>query len=92
MRKDDQLSGIVEADETFFPVSYKGNWKMMPKDRKSHHRGKEVKLRGVSHEQLCVPTCIDRTGKVFFKPSNTGKASTENISQVFNNKIKEASI
>ena len=91
MSKDEQLSGIVEADETFFPVSYKGNKKMMPKDRKSHHRGKEVKLRGVSHEQLCVPTCIDRTGKVFSKPSNTGKASTENISWALSNKIKKES-
>ena len=91
MTKDEQLSGIVEADETFFPVSYKGNNKRMPEYRKPHHRGKEVKLRGVSHEQLCVPTCIDRTGRVFSKPSNTGKASTENISWAFANKIKKAS-
>lgn len=38
------LDGIVEADETFFPVSYKGNHKnsktfVMP--RKAHHRGND---------------------------------------------------
>lgn len=44
MSDDVYLSGIAEADETFFPISYKGNHKnsmtfVMP--RKPHKRGKD---------------------------------------------------
>lgn len=56
------LSGVVEADETFFPLSYKGNHKrsktfQMP--RKPHKRGQSVKKRGLSREQVCVACMTD---------------------------------
>ena len=56
------LSGVVEADETFFPLSYKGNHKFsktfkMP--RKPHKRGQSVKKRGLSKEQVCVACMTD---------------------------------
>ena len=45
-----QLKGIVEADEVFFRVSYKGS-RHLP--RKAHKRGGSVKKRGHSREQVC---------------------------------------
>ena len=56
------LSGVVEADETFFPLSYKGNHKSsktfkMP--RKPHKRGQSIKKRGLSKEQVCVACMVD---------------------------------
>ncbi|MDR0828196.1 MAG: IS1595 family transposase, partial [Desulfovibrio sp.] len=55
-----ELSGIVEADETFFRVSYKGSRNI---DRKSRRRGGEVHKRGLSTEQVCVVCSIERDSK-----------------------------
>ena len=51
------LDGTVEADETFFNVSYKGNHKnsrqfIMP--RKAHKRGNNIHRKGLSSEKVCV--------------------------------------
>ena len=57
----DELSGVVEMDETFFAESFKGNhkkgnpnWTAPRKSGKSRKRGKQVEYRGISHEQVCV--------------------------------------
>ena len=55
------LAGTVEADETFFNVSYKGNHKnsrqfTMP--REAHKRGSDVHTSGLSSEKVCVPCMI----------------------------------
>lgn len=84
-----ELDGIVEMDETFFPVSYKGNHKMskfeMP--REAHHRGKEIHTRGLSHEQVCVPCAVNRSGLSIAKVSNLGRVSAANIHGVFDGRI-----
>ena len=54
------LDGIVEADETFFNVSYKGNHKKsrqfkMP--RKAHKRGNAIHRKGLSSEKVCALCC-----------------------------------
>ena len=54
-----KLSGIVEADETYFPLSYKGKKRGMP--RRAHKRGSEIRVRGISKQQVCVLTAIDRS-------------------------------
>ena len=50
------VDGVVEMDETFIPLSYKGNHKkssfVMP--RPSHKRGKQIKKRGISNDQVCI--------------------------------------
>jgi transposase-like protein len=55
------VSGIVEMDETYLPESFKGNHAKsgftMP--RKARERGKQVKKRGLSFEQVCIGTAID---------------------------------
>ena len=53
------VSGLVEADEVFFAYSYKGT-KPTNMPRPSRHRGKEVKKRGISKEQVCVATALER--------------------------------
>ena len=53
-----KLSGLIEGDETFFSISYKGNHKKSDKfvmPRPAHKRGKQVHYRGLSHEKVCVP-------------------------------------
>lgn len=57
------LSGVVEADETYFRDSFKGSrgWKKgrPPTARKPRHRGKSAKT-GLSDEQVPVVAAIDR--------------------------------
>jgi len=60
------LSGIVEADETFFRLSYKGSrrWRsgQNPPDRSAKKRGSKAQKRGLSHEQVPVLVTRDRSG------------------------------
>ena len=50
------VDGVVEMDETFIPLSYKGNHKksgfVIP--RPSRKRCKQIKKRGISNEQVCI--------------------------------------
>ena len=73
-----ELSGIVEADETFFRVSYKDNRNMSGEEipRESRHRGGCSKRR-LSDEQACVPCAVTRDGLSIAKATNSGKASTQ---------------
>ena len=89
MHNSVELSGVVEADETFFAVSFKGNHKMdgfiMP--REAHKRGNDTHIRGISHEKVCVPCAVTQEGLSIAKPSNLGRVSTKNLSEVFSGHI-----
>jgi transposase-like protein len=65
-RRQPQLSGVVEADETFFRTSYKGHrgWKLgqAPENRPPRYRGGRALKPGLSGEQVPVVTAVDRTG------------------------------
>lgn len=84
------LNGIIEADETFFPVSYKGNHKkstfVMP--RKAHRRGKSTRTRGLSREQVCVPCAADRNGNSVSKIATLGRVRTKDLHGVYDGRIK----
>jgi hypothetical protein len=93
------LSGIVEADETYFRVSYKGNrqaFKNGSVDRKKRKRGTSIlhrnRKRGLSREQVCVPCAINRSGLSVSKISGLGKASHDGISSVISGHISKGSI
>lgn len=93
MDENTRLEGIVEADETFFPVSYKGNYKkssfILP--RKAHKRGSSTHIRGLSHEQVCVPCAIDRKGHSVSKIATLGRVKTKDLHMVYDGKIKAES-
>ena len=52
------LEGIVEADETYFRISKKGNRHL---NRKPYKRGGQDSPRGLSKKQVCVFTAADRS-------------------------------
>ncbi len=62
--KADNLEGIIEADETYFLKSEKGNKTLTRKARK---RGGKAKQRGLSKEQVCVFVSRDRHTNTFDK-------------------------
>ena len=53
------LTGIVEADETWFPLSFKGLRKL---PRPAHHRGHAIHQRGTGEDQVPVLVLRDRHG------------------------------
>lgn len=84
------LNGIIEADETFFRLPFKGNHKTsktftMP--RASHKRGEAISTKGLSKEQVCVPCAVDRTGLSIAKVSNLGRVATKNLHSVYDGRI-----
>jgi len=81
------LTGIVEADEAFVLLSYKGSrvWERAekglpvdadPPDRKARKRGGKAVKRGLSHEQVPVLVAADRSGACVSAvlPADTGEA------------------
>ena len=84
------LNGIVEGDETFFPLSYKGSH-ALPEGRKARHHGQKNHKRGVSKEQVCVPCAVNRKGLSIAKVTNLGHVSTENLKTAFLGRIEEGS-
>lgn len=88
------LDGIVEADETFFPISYKGNHSKnvnfnMPRD--AHKRGNMSNMRGISREKVCVPCAVNRTGLSIAQITNTGRASTKDLHRLYDGRINSES-
>ena len=77
------LDGTVEADETFFDVSYKGNHKRFDLPRKPHKRGHSVRTKGLSSEKVCVPCAVNEAGFCYARPGKTGKVSSECIKKIF---------
>lgn len=65
----DVLSGVIEADETFFVRSFKGHhgWKrgMPPENRAARPSAWGALKRGLSLGQVPVLTALDNTGGVF---------------------------
>lgn len=95
MQSEVKLNGVVEADETFFALSFKGNHKKsttftMP--RKAHKRGKDIHTRGLSHEQVCVPCGVNGTGLSVARISNLGRIGTKDLEFAFKNQIASDSI
>ena len=71
------FEGIVEADETFFAISYNGNhnesknFKMPRPPRKTAEKAKK---RGMSSEKVCVPCAVNRSGLSVAKIGNLGRS------------------
>lgn len=94
----DFLKGVLEMDETFFAESFKGNhkkgnphWVAPRNSGKSHMRGKEIDYRGISHEQTCVSTAIDRNGGLVVIPVCMGRLTTNALSTTYQNNIEQSS-
>ena len=90
-----KMDGIIESDETFFHLSYKGNHKKskhftMP--RKAHKRGSDIHTRGISHEQVCVPSAVNRNGLSIAKITNLGRVDKNAIEGLFKGRFNEGSI
>ncbi len=94
MADDVVLDGIIEADETFFALSYKGNHsksKTFTMPRKAHKRGHSTHVKGISKEEACVPCAVNRNGLSISKVANTGRVSTKDLHHIYDGRIKAGS-
>lgn len=85
-----RMKGIVEMDDTFFRVSYKGS---RPKGRRPHRRGTPSSKRGLSKEQVCVSCIVSRDTKVVYsKVSALGMSKAEDLKRAFEGRISKKAI
>ena len=92
MMKEVELDGVVEADETFLPISYKGNHRNFKLPRLSYQRGTPASKRGLSKEQVCVPCVVNLGGLSVAKISNLGKPKLADLQRVISGKIAKDSV
>lgn len=53
---------------------------------------KEIKLRGISHEQVCVTSAIDRNDSIVLECVCMGRISSADLKRAYNDKIDSQSI
>jgi len=75
-----KLSGVIEADETYFLRSKKGCRKLNCKPRK---RGGRAEKRGISKEHGCVFTAKDRYTHGFEHVAGVGNIKTHWLKKIF---------
>ena len=89
------LDGIIETDETFFALSYKGdhkNSRTFTIPRRPHKRGGSAHLRGISREKVCVPCAVNRNGLSIAKATNLGRVATKDLHRIYDDRIEPGSI
>lgn len=85
------VDGVIEADEVFFAESFKGT-KPLKMPRESRKRGKQVKKRGISSEQVCVATAIDREGNLIMELLCKGRMTHDELDRLYTGHIGDDSI
>ena len=84
-----RMRGIVEADDTLFPISYKGS---EPIGREAHRRGTPAKKPGYSKEKVCVSCAITRDGRMYSKVSALGRPTTKALENVFRGRLSSKAV
>lgn len=87
--EDDSLSGIVEADDTFFLSSRKGDKNIGRKPRK---RGGRSKKRGISRDQVCVVVARDRDSHTLSDIATFGRPSADEIGRLLGGRLSKKSV
>ena len=83
---DQTLTGIAEADETFFLYSEKGS-KSFSTSRKPRKRGGKGKTAGISEDQVPVVVGKDREGNIIVGVAGRGRISAKDIEKVLEEHI-----
>ena len=86
------LDGVVEADETFTNVSYKGHHKSFKLPRPAFKHGGKAAKRGLSKEKVCIPCGINLNGLSIARISNLGKPKWTDIEKVLGGRVEHDSV
>ncbi|MEE0956310.1 MAG: IS1595 family transposase [Eubacterium sp.] len=90
-----RLGGVVEADETYLDISYKGNHSRstsfsMP--RESRARGHQLHQSGISKELICVSCAISHDGRSAASAITLGRASETEMEAFFSGKLEGGTV
>lgn len=89
----EKLMGVVEADETFFHLSFKGARNIQRVyGRKAHRRGNSIKKRGLSIEQVCVPCAVSTRGKALSQVGKLGTVNLDALAMTLGGRIEPESV
>ena len=95
MMESVKLDGVVECDETYELISFKGNHKnsstfQMP--RPSRKRGGVAEKRGLSQEQVCITCGVNLGHQSVGRISNLGKPSCKELASVLDGHVAADSV
>lgn len=87
-QNDRVLAGIVETDDMFFSVSYKGNHKnssnfVMP--REPHRRGSDTRVH--TNAKACVLCAVERGGQAYGEVLGVGAVSPARLDYAFRDRL-----
>lgn len=87
-----RLQGNVVIDETYIPVSFKGNHSkqddfIMP--RESYKRGGENHKKGITDNHVCIVCAVDDNGSSIAKVAGTGNTSAVKLKYVLQDHFGE---
>ena len=84
---------VVEADETYVPESEKGTKFRPDAKRKPRKRGTPASKRGLSDEQICICTAVQRkSGDLVVTSENRARPSTEDVVDIYTGHIKKGTL
>ena len=88
---NNKLKGVVQADEKYFRISFKGTkHEKMP--RKTRHSGTQDLKIGINKELSCVVVAIDENDNIIIEVVGNGPASTEMLEKCLGGRIEKGSI
>ena len=87
------MAGIIEADEKYYPVSYKGNHKhskrfVMP--RKAYRRGTDNRSNDIP--KACVMCAVERNGQSYGEVLGVGQSNKQMVTYAFETRVAPDSI
>ena len=84
---------VVEADEAYVPESEKGTKFRPDAKRKPRKRGTTASKRGLSDEQICICTAVQRkSGDLVVKSENQARPSTEDVVDIYTGHVKKGTL
>lgn len=83
------FSGITESDETYFAESQKGSKNM---SRSARKRGKSIKKRGISDQQVAVIATADRKSELNLTLATLGRIKKTDIQNAIGKHINQQTI
>lgn len=84
------LEGVVEMDETYIAETVEGNRVKsgFVMTRAARKRGGEVTKRGISSEQVCVLTGLDRQGNLYTELVCKGRMKSSDLGRALEGHIE----
>jgi transposase-like protein len=82
-----QLSGEIQADETYFLLNMKGPWNKKKMPRAPKKNGRPGIHRGISNEHVCVLVAIDENDQILTKIIGQGNPLKENLQSALQGKV-----